>query len=381
MENFILHNPVALHFGKGVVNKLGKSASEFGKKALVVYGKGSVKSNGSYHATIESLRNSGIGIVEYSGIKSNPIIEDVDQASLLARKSNCDLIVAIGGGSVIDSAKVISITIPVDHSGWDFVIGAKKPESAIPLIGVLTLAATGTEMNPVAVVQHDGLQQKIGFGHKLMYPKHSFLDPTFTQSVSANYTAYGIVDLIAHSLEVWFGEGDASLSDRFIVAIIQEAMKYGPELMNNLNDYDLRARIMYAATCALSGMTLPGRKSGDWGVHDIGHNLSVIWDTAHGASLSIAYPAWLKLQKERIPERITALGTALFNCDNANDTIYRLEHFFKLLGSPIRLSDTGSNLGKADAEKLAGLMIKNEVNGMCHKLSEEDLRTIARLLV
>jgi len=376
-----LHNPVALHFGKGVVSGLGKAASELGKRALVVYGKGSVKSNGSYDATIKSLKKSGVDIVEYSGIKSNPIIEDVDRAAIIARQSHCDLVVAIGGGSVIDSAKVISITIPVEHTGWDFVTGAKKPDNAVPLIGVLTLAATGTEMNPVAVIQHDGLKQKIGFGNKLMYPKHSFLDPTYTISVSANYTAYGIVDLIAHSLEVWFGAGDASLSDRFIVAIIKEAMKYGPELINNLEDYSLRARIMYAATCALNGMTLPGRKSGDWGVHDIGHNISVLWDVAHGASLSIAYPAWLKLQKERIPERITALGTALFNCENASDTIYRLEHFFKLLGSPIRLSEAVNNSDKSFTDKLSDLMIRNKVNGVSHKLSEEDLRTIARFML
>jgi len=380
MENFVLHNPVVLHFGQGVVAKIGKAAKEYGQKALVVYGKGSVKQNGAYQATIDSLKSAGIEYVDYPGIKPNPIIEDVDKAAALARETGCDMIVAIGGGSVIDSAKVIAITIPANHSGWDFMVGAKKPMQAVPVLGVLTLAATGTEMNSVAVVQNDAVSKKVGYGHKLMFPKHSFLDPQFTCSVPADHTAYGIADLIAHSLELWFGNGDASLSDRFIIAIIQEALKHGPELMNNLTDYTLRAKIMYAATCALNGMTLPGKKTGDWGVHDIGHSMSVKYDLAHGASLTIAYPAWLKLQKQRIPERITSLGMALFHTDNPEDTIYKFEHFFKLIGCPIRLSQAGIKTTETELENLAALMIQNRVNGQNHKLSDTDLKTVVKLM-
>ncbi|MBW6497598.1 MAG: iron-containing alcohol dehydrogenase [Bacteroidales bacterium] len=374
MENFTIYNPVKLHFGQGVVKKLGAAASAYGKKALLVYGKGSVKKNGSYQQTLQSLHEAGIEVFEYDGIKSNPIIEDVDAAADLGRKHGVDLVVAVGGGSVIDSAKIIAITIPVDHSGWEFLDGGKKPKAAVPLIGVLTLAATGTEMNSVAVVQSNQHKKKIGYGHKLMFPKHSFLDPDFTRSVPANYTAYGTIDLVAHALEAWFGEGDASLSDRFVIAIIQEAMKYGPELMNDPDSYDLRARIMYAATCALNGMTMPGRKSGDWGVHDLGHTLSVKWDLAHGATLSIVYPAWLKLQKDRIPERIIELGSALFGCDSTEDTIYKFEYFFKLLGSPVRLSQAGVDASPKELDDLFEIMRHNTVNGAHHKLSEKDYR-------
>jgi alcohol dehydrogenase YqhD (iron-dependent ADH family) len=374
MENFVIFNPVKLHFGAGVVKKLGTTASDYGKKALLVYGKGSVKRNGSYHQTLESLKEAGIEVVEYDGIKPNPIIEDVDQAAALGRKHQVDMIVAVGGGSVIDSAKIIAITIPVIHSGWEFLDEGKKPKHALPLICVLTLAATGTEMNAVAVVQSDTRQKKIGYGHKLMFPVHSFLDPSFTQSVPATYTSYGIVDLVAHALEAWFGAGDSSLSDRFIIAIIQEAMKYGPELMNDLENYDLRARIMYAATCALNGMTLPGKKSGDWGVHSIGHTLSIKWDMAHGASLSIVYPAWLKLHKEPAHDRINELGQALFGCNTPEDTIYKLEYFFKLLNSPVRLSEAGISLTAADTEALFEIMRINKVNGNFHKLDEKDYR-------
>jgi alcohol dehydrogenase YqhD (iron-dependent ADH family) len=164
MENFVIFNPVKLHFGAGVVKKLGTTASDYGKKALLVYGKGSVKRNGSYHQTLESLKEAGIEVVEYDGIKPNPIIEDVDQAAALGRKHQVDMIVAVGGGSVIDSAKIIAITIPVTHSGWEFLDEGKKPKHALPLICVLTLAATGTEMNAVAVVQSDTRQKKLVTG-------------------------------------------------------------------------------------------------------------------------------------------------------------------------------------------------------------------------
>lgn len=380
MENFRIYNPVELHFGSGVVRKLGAIASGYGKKALLVYGKGSVKENGSYHQTLRSLLEAGIEVVEYDGIKSNPIIEDVDAAAALGRKEGVDLIIAVGGGSVIDSAKIIAITIPVGHSGWEFLDGPEKPKKALPLLSVLTLAATGTEMNAAAVVQSDARQKKIGYVHKLLYPRHSFLDPTFTCSVPASYTAYGIADLIAHTLEAWFGEGEASLSDRFIIAIIKEALKYGPALMKNLEDYELRARIMYAATCALNGMTVPGKKSQDWGVHGLGHTLGVKWDLAHGATLSIVYPAWLKLHQERIPERINELGSALFGCETVDDTIYKLEYFFKLLGCPVTLAEAGIKCSQKDKEDLFGIMKLNQVDGLHHKLSEQDYRSLIDLM-
>ena len=155
------------------------------------------------------LNSINAEVFEYGGIKSNPVVEDVDAASRLGRNSNVDVVLAVGGGSVIDSAKIISITIPVSHSAWDFYSGLKRPEKAVPLIAVLTLAATGTEMNPFAVLQNHKSKQKLGWGNPLCFPKHSFLDPGFTVSVPKNYTAYGIADLIAHCLEAYFGKSDA----------------------------------------------------------------------------------------------------------------------------------------------------------------------------
>jgi alcohol dehydrogenase YqhD (iron-dependent ADH family) len=381
MENFVMYNPVKLHFGEGVTDEIGKITAQYGKRVLLVMGKGSVKASGTYDQVFSRLKNAGLEIHEYSGIKSNPIIEDVDNAAALGKSKKVDVIVALGGGSVIDSAKIISMAMKYNGPAWDIVTDQHKPTNATPLIAVLTLAATGTEMNPVAVIQDTCKHQKIGYGNKLAYPKHSFLDPTFTFSVPRNYTAYGIVDLIAHSLELWFGEGDASLSDRFIASIVKEAMKYGPDLINDLENYDLRARIMYAATCALNGMTGYGKKSGDWGVHLVGHCLSVLYDVPHGASLSIVYPAWLKLMKERVPSRVQELGTAIFEANTINDTIYKLEYFFKIMESPLRLKEIGIDISDAHTrEKIKKAMVINKVTGQAHKLTESDYDKLIDLM-
>jgi len=375
-ERFVIYNPVKLHFGKQVVDKIGKAAATYGKKALLVYGKGSVKRNGAYDDTVESLRQAGVQIIEYPGIKPNPIVEDVDKAAKLGREEHVDMVVAVGGGSVLDSAKYVAITIPVSHSCWDFATGKTKPAEAIPVLGVLTLAATGSEMNPLGVVQHDQQKKKIGYGHPLMFPKHSFLDPAYTTSVPANYTAYGITDLIAHALEGWFGEGDATLTDRFILSIINEALEYGPRLMADLTNYELRAKIMYAATMALNGLTSQGKKSGDWGVHGIGHAMSVLWDIPHGASLSIAFPAWMTLQQNRIPERIEELGYATFNTNTVDDTIKAMKTFFQEIGSPVSLSEAGVHAGEKEQQELLEVMRINKVDGNVHKLNDEDYQLL-----
>lgn len=378
MVNFKIDNPTVLHFGKDVTNGLGKVVSEYGKKVLLVYGKGSIKSNGIYDAVMEQLKSITAEVTEFGGIKPNPIVEDVNKAAELGREKDIDVIVAVGGGSVIDSAKVMAVTIPEHTSAWRIMIKMAKPQKAIPVICILTLAATGTEMNPYAVLQSDQAKKKLGMGYPNMYPKHSFLDPQFTYSVPKDYTAYGIVDLVAHALENYFGKGEATLSDRFVFAVIKEAVEYGPQLINNLQDYNLRAKIMYAATNALNGLTMYGRESGDWGVHDFGHTISVLFDTPHGATLSIAYPAWLKLMKERIPVRITELGQAVFGVDNPEDTILKFEEFFKLLGSPVRLQETGITTNQKD--ELLATLIRNKVNGAHHSVSDEDRETILNLM-
>lgn len=378
MENFTAYNPTALHFGKNIISELPKHAKPYGKKALLMYGKGSSVRNGYYNRVQDELTQGGFEIVEYSGIKPNPIIEDVRKAVELCKAENVDFIVALGGGSVVDSAKIVALSVPENLEPWDVMKYNVRVKKALPLMTVLTLAATGTEMNGAAVVQNHQTGEKIGHVNPLAYPKHSFLDPTFTYTVPANHTAYGIVDLIAHSLEAYFGEGNSTLADRFVISILHEAIEYAPKVLAEPDNYEYRAKIMYAATMALNGTTSGGRKSGDWGVHAFGHELSLLFDIAHGASLSITYPAWLKFMSKRIPERIRQLGADTFGAKSCDETIEHFKAFFSSIKSPIYLQQTGIEKNKRD--EIVAQMIKNQTNGMHHSFTDAERAEIVSLM-
>lgn len=371
MENFIIYNPVKLHFGKGIVGSLGKVAKPYGNKVLLMYGAGSVKINGSYQDVVNQLNKIDAEIYEYSGIKSNPIVEDVEKAVSLGIEKKVDFIVAIGGGSVIDSAKLTSVCINENLPPWRVMKGLARPKTSVPLISVLTIAATGSEMNGMAVVQNSKTKQKVGYYNELMFPKHSFLDPVYTFSVSPEYTAYGIVDLISHSFEAFFAKGESDLSDRFIQSIVHTAMKYANPVLQEPDNYDYRANILLQSTCALNGITAYGKATGgDWGVHGIGHTLSFLYDVPHGASLSIVYLAWFKLQKDRIPDRILKLAKLLFNVNSIDEFIAKLRSFFKQIKAPISLSEIG--ISENHFPEIMELLVKNRVSGYNHKLNKDD---------
>lgn len=372
MNNFNIFNPVNLHFGTQAMEQLKLSAPKYGSKALLIYGRNSIKSSGLYSKILKAL--SGIEIVEFRGIKPNPRLEEADAAAALARTKKVDFIVAVGGGSVIDTAKMVSIGACVNHSIWDFMTGQQKPEKSLPLLSVLTLAATGTEMNPYAVLQNESVGQKIGYASDLIYPKESFLNPEFTLSVDAANTAYGLVDTMAHSMEAFFGKGDAPLPDRLVFSILQEVLEIGPLLMTHLQSYELRARMMYASTMALNGTTDHGRNSGDWGVHALAHELSLLFDMPHGASLSIVYPAWMELMSERAEKRITELGSALFGAYDAQETAAHFRSFFRQIGSPVSLSDW--NISVDQQELILNQYLKNKPRGSNYKLDSDDYRKL-----
>jgi alcohol dehydrogenase YqhD (iron-dependent ADH family) len=378
MNNFKIDNPTVVHFGKDVVNDLGKTVALYGKKVMLVYGMGSIKKNGIYDAVIRQLKSIQAEVYEFDGIKPNPIVEDVNEAAEMGRRNKVDVILAVGGGSVIDSAKVMSVCIPNHTSAWRVMIRLDKPKKATPLIAVLTLAATGTEMNGAAVLTKEEANKKIGFVNRLMFPKHSFLDPQYTVSVPKNYTAYGVVDLMAHAMENYFGKGEATLSDRFVFSILNEAIAYGPALLEDLENYELREKIMFAAAMALSGITVHGRESGDWGIHSLGHNLSALFDTPHGATLSIVYPAWLKYLNDKMPDRIAQLGKAVFNTNDPEVTTAAIENFFRQVGSPVRMQEAG--IGPDKKELIIQTMVKNKSGGNHFKFNEDDIRAMVDLM-
>lgn len=378
MENFIAYNPTRIVFGKGSVDSMQEHINNLGKRVLIMYGKGSSLKNGSYNDVISQCKKLNLTISEYSGIKSNPLTKNVDEAIQLGIKQQVDFIIAIGGGSVIDSAKITAIGIAHRANAWDIMKSKLKVDSALPLVTVLTLAATGTEMNPIAVLQDIDSMEKTGFGHPVIFPQTSFLDPQYTLSVPASYTSYGIADLTAHSLENFFSRGNSSLSDRFIISIINEAVEYGPLLMKNLSSYELRAKIMWAATNALNGMTLPGKGTGDWAVHAIGHSLSLLYDTPHGASLTIVYPAWLRFMKQRIPERIAELGNMLFTIKNEDAAIAGIEAFFSKINCPVRLEQIG--IGREKKDEILKNLNQNNASGRVYNLDENDREAIVDLM-
>ena len=379
MVNFTVYNPVRLVFGNQIKDELGPCLKKFGMNILLIYGKGSVKKYGYYNQIMNVLASGGFKVTEFSGIKPNPVINDVRAAVKLGKEKKVDVVLALGGGSVIDSAKIVSLGLQTEIDPWEFMTWRIQPEKATPLVTILTLAATGSEMNSAAVIQNHETGEKLGLVNELLFPKTSFLNPEFTLSVPKNYTAFGIVDLIAHSLESYFGEGEPSITDGFTFSIIKDAMRWAPKLLNNLDNLEYRANIMLDATLALNGITSYGKKGGDWGVYAMGHELSLLFDTPHGASLSIAYPAWLKLHKKTCSDRISKLGDALFDTSDVDETIEKLTAFFASVGSPVKLSEI--NVNDEQLTEIVAQYHRNKVSGMHHKLSKYDHQTLVTLMI
>ncbi len=381
MENFTAFNPTVLHFGKNVLDKLPAHLNGKGKNALLITGKGSAKKYGYYDKVVEKLQKTGKNIIDFQGIKPNPIVDDAEKAVELARKHHIDFIVALGGGSVVDTAKIVNMAYANRLPVWDIMKRRVEPVKKVPLFVILTLAATGSEMNGAAVLQNHHTQEKIGYFSPLMYPDVSFLDPTFTFTVPRNQTVNGIIDLIAHSLEAFFSGGSSPLSDRFVAANILEAFDYTPPLLNDLTNYDLRARMMWSATVAENGTTIHGRTtSGDWGTHALAHHISLLWDTPHGQTLSVIFPAWMKANFYKISPRLKDLGALLTGNSQIKpeETISIFEDFFTRIGAPVRFEQLG--LTGEDKKRLLNLWHKNKPTGINIILDENDYQNIISYL-
>ena len=379
MKNFIVNNPTKLLFGKGVVSKLGSYSKNLGSKAVVIIGKGSVKTNGILEAVTEQLKSVGTEYVLFEGIKSNPIFQDVDACISIAREFQADQIVAIGGGSVIDSAKAVAVGFYHDGSVWDICSGGIKATEALPILCVLTLAATGTEMNKFSVIQNDETGQKLGWGSDLVYPKISFLDPEYTFSVPTTYTAYGVSDLIAHTFEQYFEPTSSPLSDYLATDIVKLAFEYGKKVIDNPTDYEARENILWLATVALNGSLSAGKQGGDWGVHGFEHSLSVLYDIPHGAGLSIIYPAWMKTFFPQIESKLDFMAQrVLGEGKKAQDFVDAYEAFCRSINTPIRLSESDIQFDQ-EAVILDNLN-HNKVSGAFFPQNEEIYRKMLSLM-
>ncbi|MDD2344932.1 MAG: iron-containing alcohol dehydrogenase [Bacteroidales bacterium] len=378
MQNFVYYNPTKIHFGKDVHQKLGKTIQKYGQNVLLVSGQGSIRKNGIYDACIATLAPFNIKVHEFSGIKPNPEINDVYEAIRFGKTNKVDVVLAIGGGSVIDSAKIIAAGITSDDDVWDYFVTSKKPLHSLPLIAVITIAATSSEMNSFSVIQNKSTQQKIGIGHSLFFPKESFMNPEFTYSVSPYQTACGLADIIAHNLEHWFGEGDSPLTDSIIKSTIHEIFEIAKPLLQNPTDYNLRARMLLASNIALCGITAMGKTSADWGAHGIGHMLSVLYNIPHGESLAISYPAWLESVPNKEDEKMIRFANEIMQTQNINDSITKMENFFQSLGLRTKLNENALN--KNDSDNLLYIINKHKINGLNYTLNDSLRTEISHLI-
>jgi alcohol dehydrogenase YqhD (iron-dependent ADH family) len=362
MQNFVFHNPTKILFGRSTIPQVGPETAAWGDHALLVYGRESIKKHGIYDQVISSLENVGIKITEHGGVRSNPTLDHVRRGIEKAKNNCCTVVVAVGGGSVIDSGKAISAGALVRHDVWKFFTGKKSIKKTLPLITVLTLAAAGSEMNSGMVITNEASQEKFGFGNKRLYPKTSILDPETTFTVPPDYTAYGAVDAVAHVLEFYMTASDPAtpVQDRLMEGLIQNSMDACNRCLQTPDDYNARADLMWTATLALNGLTAAGLGRVGFPMHMIEHSLSALYDIPHGAGLSIVIPGWLTWFSSINAGRIALLGEKVFplaETDNYSDeqmarhTIDEFRKWFNRVDSPTSLEQAG--IARSDIRKIA----------------------------
>lgn len=382
MENFQFHNPTKLIFGKGQLAALKTEIPVYGKRVLLLYGGGSIKKNGLYDHVTASLQEIGAHVVELSGVEPNPRLSTVNKGINLIKEHDLDLILAVGGGSVIDCAKAIAAGAHYDGNVWDIVTKKVVPTSAVPIGTVLTLAATGSEMNGGAVITNWEENDKRSFGSIHTYPKFSILDPELTFSVPLDQTVYGIVDIMSHVFEQYFhASTNAPLQERIGESILRTVIETAPKLINDLENYEYREVMMLNGTFALNGTLSMGVKS-DWATHMIEHAVSAVYDIPHGGGLAILFPRWMEYVAAQKPERVAQLGVRVFDlqpegqteAELAAQTIEALRQFWTSIGAPSSLADYDIDDQKLDL--MAERAMVAETIGNYIPLKKEDVKVI-----
>jgi hypothetical protein len=383
MQPFIFYNPTKIVFGKNTTEKIGEEISSFAGKVMLIYGKESIKNNGIYDKVVSSLKKSGIEFIEKGGVKPNPVISFVREAAQLFKKENLDAVLAVGGGSVIDTAKAVAAAAKADFDPWEFYLGEKAVKEAFPVAVVLTIAATASEMNPTSVITNEETKQKYNCVSPLLYPKVSVLDPVNTFTVPKNQTANGAIDTMIHVLETYLNAEDRNImiTDSIIEAIIKTTIDSAEKIFKDPTDYDARANMMWASTLALNGLTASGAGPKIFPMHMIEHSLSAIYDIAHGAGLAIVGPAWMKYKVQKNNEKFAKLAKNIFDFKGpdkkaqAKALIAAFESWFKKAGAPVRLSD--ASIPENEIEKIA---VNAEALGKKWGLTEYSKEVIEEIL-
>ena len=348
VKDFFYVTPTALIFGKGVIKHLPEVLSKFGKRVLLTYGGGSIKKIGLYGEIKNLLKD--FEIFELGGIEPNPKYDpSVVEGVRLCKENNIDVILAVGGGSTLDCSKAIAVCAKYDGEGWDIISGKVKAKDALPMVDVLTLAATGSEYDCSAVISNTALNDKRGYGDGLIFPKFSILDPTYTFSVSKYQTACGTADAMNHVLETFFSSPSLEFNDGMMTSALKSLMKNVKIALDKPDDYDARAELMYICSLACNGILHNGNGSCGWPMHCIEHALSAFYDITHGAGLAIITPRWMKeILSEKTLDRFVVLGKELFgievnSVEDANKVIDAFYKFFEGIGIPMHLKELNIN--------------------------------------
>lgn len=370
MESFSFYNPTKIEFGKDKEKNIGKYINSYNiKKVLLVYGSQRVKKDGLFDNVTNSLKQNNIEFVEFGGVISNPILGTIQNAIKIAKEQKIEAILSVGGGSVLDSSKTIAVGTLYDGNVWDFFTKKEEIKNALPIFDIMTLAATGSEMNGYAVVTNEKTKQKQSIWSPFIYPKLSVINPELQKSVSKEYLVYSASDIIAHCIEGYF---TAKIQPRYMSRVVESIIKTVIEtteiLLGNPDDYDARGEFAWAATNALNGTTTVGLSSYFFPNHLIEHSLSALYNVPHGAGLSVVMPAWMKWYYKQNEAQFTRFAKEVFGKNSALEGIVALENWFEKIGTPTKLSQF--NLSKDNIFEI----IENLSNQQ--EFSKEELKEI-----
>ncbi len=379
MQNFNYMTPTRLIFGKGVVEKLPEVMAMFGKKILLTYGGGSIKKIGLYQKVLELLK--GYEIVELGDIQPNPKYDpSVLDGVRLCKEHKVDVILAVGGGSVLDCSKAIAAGACYDGDPWDLISYKAKAKAALPIVDIITLAATGSEYDCGGVISRTETNDKIGYMDPLLFPAVSFLDPTYTFTVNRKHTAAGIADAMNHTIEQYFVEDATLLNDGFCESMLRSLMINGRKCIENPEDYTARAEMMLACTYGCNRILSLGNSHSGWPCHGIEHALSAYYDITHGEGLAIITPRWMKhILNERTLPRFVKYGINVFGIDEnldkweiADKAIEETYKFFESIGIPMHLREVGIDNSRIN-EMAHHIAVNEGLDEAYAPLTEQDI--------
>ncbi len=387
MDNFTFYSPTYFVFGKGKENETGHYVRRFGgSKVLIHYGGGSVVRSGLLDRVKASLDKEGVSYIELGGVKPNPRSGLVYQGIELCKKEGVDFVLAVGGGSTIDSSKAIAMGAVYDGDFWDFYAGRAAAERALPVASVLTIAAAGSEGSDGSVITNEDGMYKRPYGSEVIRPVFAVMNPELTMTLPPYQTASGCTDIMAHVFERYFtNTRNVEITDRFCEAVLKTIIKELPKVLEDPNDYEARANIMWASTMAHNDICGVGREQ-DWASHNLEHELSALYDCAHGAGLAVMFPAWMTYVMPHDVNRFAQFAVRVWGCEmdfehpeeTAREGIARTKAFFHSIGMPTSFSELGAK--EEDIPKLLDtLQIDGRTEGFFVKLGRKECEEVYRL--